>query len=862
MLDTIILHPKQDIHAQAYSDKNIVHKREMDQVLDIIRKMKELNSDYDPNMQSPKIIHVHNTITLSGGRGSGKTSFLQTLIARLETEDEDIEILDIVDPTLIEEKGHIFLNIVARIKDRVVEQSGIENRTYKEWEFALNSLAAGLPMLDGINGGLDPSDWNDTTFVMHDGLRRVSGANNLERNFHRYVSLSLKLLSKKFLLIAFDDVDTDFAKGWPVLETLRKYFTSPHILTFLSGDMNLYSVLVRKRQWKNFGKSLLKNEYDKSADRESETDDYMSLVQSLEGQYVLKLLKPEYRITLSTLASKLATGSIDIKVESDDQLDLLDFYKRSLKSLWKIPGNNTNTQSVYLRFLTSLPLRTQLSLLNVFAQFKNETPRHDLVSNVANIFYSELRCADVDVWELLNGSGLINIYLLRFLLDNNVLDEASQFFPKLNNPSLDGAIVALGAILSERLSKDPFELFDHIIRISRIVSKATRWSIRSLSPQEENIMDFVQHSRSLFDYGLQKIASMQNAYILSFEKNTSKDNELIPIKAMTASTKKEKDESDPTLDDVFKGCELEDFLGFLPAFGIQDQLGRTNNFYSIFNLWGAIGDIIQHSSIDEMENEFIRMAQLREYPVFSNKNSFTESESNIKEDHRNLETFKPEKITKFITQLYSWKKAYEKILLPPYLFGRIMVRTSYSFTRIDPTHEWKIADMLHKQLIVFLNAILVEEVMENHGNGKLILTNPTKSDDIFIKNYLRNINSTHPLFDFIFACPLIQSYLDPRLFEQINCFPPEISVYEQLRLINIKGLSRIFRQMKINRTIQPGNNDHIDALINNFRSRGIEKGALNAMIIKKTIKETFANKIVTNAVLEKTWTKLKESTKW
>jgi len=191
-----------------------------------------------------------------------------------------------------------------------------------------------------------------------------------------------------------------------------------------------------------------------------------------------------------------------------------------------------------------------------------------------------------------------------------------------------------------------------------------------------------------------------------------------------------------------------------------------------------------------------------------------------------------------------------------------MVRTSYSFTRIDPTHEWKIADMLHKQLIVFLNAILVEEVMENHGNGKLILTNPTKSDDIFIKNYLRNINSTHPLFDFIFACPLIQSYLDPRLFEQINCFPPEISVYEQLRLINIKGLSRIFRQMKINRTIQPGNNDHIDALINNFRSRGIEKGALNAMIIKKTIKETFANKIVTNAVLEKTWTKLKESTKW
>ena len=802
-------------------------------------------------------MHKHIQIRISCINTKWIKFWISSLIARLETEDKDIEILDIVDPTLIEEKGHIFLNIVARIKDRVEERCGIENPLYRNWKAVLNSLAAGLPMLDGINGGLDPSDWNDTTFVMHDGLRRVSGANNLERNFHCYVNLSLKLLDKKFLLIAFDDVDTDFAKGWPVLETLRKYFTSPQILTFLSGDMNLYSVLVRKRQWKNFGKSLLKNEYDKNADRELKINDYMSLVETLEGQYILKLLKPEYRITLSTLASKLATGTIDIKVGNHN---LLDLYKQSLELSWGIIGSNM--QCIYLRFLTSLPLRTQLALLNIFTQFiKGETTRYDLTSNVANIFYSELRCANVDIWELLNGGGLINIYLLKFLLDNNVLDEASQFFPKLNNSSLNGAIIALGAILSERLSKDPFELFDHIIRISGIVSKATKWPIES-SSQEENIKDFVQHSRSLFDYGLKKTASMQSAYILSFEKNMPKDNGLIPIKAMSASTKGRRDESDPSLDDIFKGSELEDFLGVLPAVGVQDQLGRANIFYSFFNILGAIGDIIQYPDTEEMRNDFVRLAQLREYPVFFNKNSFTENEFNVKEDHRILETSENERITKFIEQLDSWKKTYKGILLPPYLLGRIMVRTSYSFARIEPTSEWKIADLLHKQLIVFLNAILVEEVMESYGNTKLILINPTKSDDIFIKNYQRNADSNHPLFDFIFACPLIQSYLDPRLFEQINCFPPEISVYEQLRLINIKGLSRIFRQMKINRTIQPSNNDHIDALINNFRSMGIEKGALNAMIIKKTIKETFDNKIVTNAVLEETWAKLKESTKW
>ncbi|MCD8079453.1 MAG: hypothetical protein LUF04_03295 [Bacteroides sp.] len=58
--------------------------------------------------------------------------------------------------------------------------------------------------------------------------------------------------------MAFDDVDTDFAKGWPVMETIRKYLTSPQLITILSGDINLYTLLIRKKQWENFGKPLLK----------------------------------------------------------------------------------------------------------------------------------------------------------------------------------------------------------------------------------------------------------------------------------------------------------------------------------------------------------------------------------------------------------------------------------------------------------------------------------------------------------------------------------------------------------------------------------------------------------------------------
>ena len=132
-----------------------------------------------------------------------------------------------------------------------------------------------------------------------------------------------------------------------VLETLRKYLTAPNILTFISGDLDLYSFLVRKKQWKNFGKALLKNEYDKPENIYAVK--YPELVEQLESQYMMKLLKPEYRITLSTLASKLATKRIQIYIDSvDADNELEKYYSKQLEDIWGISGNTT--QLSYVRF--------------------------------------------------------------------------------------------------------------------------------------------------------------------------------------------------------------------------------------------------------------------------------------------------------------------------------------------------------------------------------------------------------------------------------------------------------------------------------------------------------------------------------
>lgn len=875
----IILRPNTDIHEYAFVDQNIVHQAELRQVLDLIDHFTAENKQASNSKTESKSNQrrVHHTITLSGSRGSGKTSFLKTLIAEIESNSKyEIEVLDIVDPTLIEEKGHIFLNLVARIKEKIDLQidkndsSFRQQAKYQEWEKSLNSLAAGLPMLDGINGGLDPSDWNDTTFVMRDGLRRVSGANRLENDFHKYITTSLQLLKKKFLLIAFDDVDTDFAKGWPVLETLRKYLTAPNILTFLSGDLDLYSFLVRKKQWQNFGKALLKNEYDRS-DNIYATK-YPELVGQLESQYMMKLLKPEYRITLSTLASKLATKKIRIYIDCiDSRHELESYYAQGLKDIWGI--SSENTQLAYIRFFASQSLRTQLAVLQLFEKRINSTQEEDrstmlreLSKGMSDVFHSELRHANVDIWAILNEYGLVNIYLLRFLLDNDILDEASQFFPKLNTPALDGAVVALGAVLSERLTLNSYELFDHIVRVSNIVAKATRWP---MSGSSSNISDFVQHSRSLFDYGLKKIASLQSAYIMSFDDEYATHNGLIPLRSLQSRAKERRDENDLALDEVFgpnSGSEIVRLLGLLPAFGVQDSLGRNRMFYSFYNLIGAIGDLIQLDNKQEMQNELIRMAQLREFPIAFNRNNRDVTTDDADTNDLPGYTSEDQTINAFIESISEWKNSWaaqENNVVPPYLLGRIMVRTTYSFMRIQPQSNQNVAELFHRLLIIFLNAVLVEEAMERHHNIRLTLTNPTGSDKIFFDNYTEK-NESCPLFEFMLACPFIQAYLNPSLLEQIE-IQPAYSVYAYLQRLHILGVNEIKKNkepIKINAHIRDGNAGHITALIQHFQQTGLTKEQLNFNQVKRTIKTIFTNKRVYNRVVTDVLNALKNSDLW
>lgn len=205
---------------------------------------------------------------------------------------------------------------------------------------------------------------------------------------------------------------------------------------------------------------------------------------------------------------------------------------------------------------------------------------------------------------------------------------------------------------------------------------------------------------------------------MSFDDEDAAHNGLIPLRSLQSRSKERRDENDLALDEVFNRnneSEIVRLLGLLPAFGAQDPLGRNCLFYSFYNLIGAIGEIIQSENEQEMQNELIRLAQLREFPMAHNQNNRDDITDDAG-DYDNLEHMgRDNTIGEFISLISQWKwnwHSREKNILPPYLLGRIMVRTAYSFMRIQPQSNQKVAELFHRLLVVFLNAVLVEEVLE------------------------------------------------------------------------------------------------------------------------------------------------------
>lgn len=779
-MENVVIKLSNSRNAKVFDTNSLIHSREFADT----KKWIDDRISFAKENKFDKKERLHDTITILGSRGSGKTTFLYSLISSYQ-ENNDVEVIDIIDPTLIEEKGHVFLTIISQIEnavEKVLSKSDCnpESESYrkkKDWRDKLKSLAAGLPSIDGIGGTYE--NWQDPEFIMDKGLRSVRAAKNLEADFHELLKLGLEILEKKAFIIALDDIDIDFRKGWPVLETIRKYLTSPYIVTILSGDLKLFSKAIRKQQWKNFGKALMINEGEK-LDR---IRDYDDLVTEMEGQYLQKVMQPQRRIHLTTIQEKINIGgkeNIGIFILSKKEKEgvegreienvRIDKYYDTI--LAKFGIHNPYQAEAYRSFLLRLPIRTQIQFLSEFEDISNVKE-----ANVTDAFLSDLYEKRVDIDMAKANNKYLNLVILRLLINEETLNGGYQLQPTTTDQSLNSSLFSLSLIFSQNTINNPHLIFDYFIRIGYVRNLLSvlghQDDKNTRSFKKSSIEGLCQYSGLFKDNVLRDVGCYITAYLqaalISDKDRKNSSWGMIKLPGRKTTLNKIKDAISWRIDDVFKNAtEQERSIAFFPLSFSKDKNGNGYPIYSIYVLLATIGELIRKIQERDTEKGILELSQVRSYPMPLFDEVLSIDASDIELPY--MKSTGNESVLK--NELEKWVKRYpNNMCISPHLLGKISTRLFYSLGNIEGKGKSDdLGQSMHIRIVMLMNSILVEDAKENIGEvDELNINNPNYSSKIFIDNLkavgrLKNTTNKYVNLSFskwMLSCPLFLLYLNP-----------------------------------------------------------------------------------------------------
>ena len=771
-------------NARLFSDTLLIHQRELEIVTGWIDDLRSKQTAKDDQ-------RMHEAISVFGTRGSGKSTFLLNVLNRYDRPDSPFCVLGIIDPTVIEEKGHIFVDILSRVKELVddaLDAAEADARVQylnrkRDWQEAIRKLAAGIPLIDGVGGEMTANNWQDAEYILDNGLSAVLAARQLESNFHKLIRLALDILQKEVFLITFDDIDIDFRKGWLVLETIRKYFTTSKIVTMISGDQSLYSKAIRKQQWKNLGKPLLLNEKN-----DEEQLFFNSMVTEMEGQYLQKIMKLERRITLLPLNEKIpfyeGEYSLSIKNSEGKREPIKTFYDAIFH---KFGIFNPSQTGIYRDFLLGLPMRTQI-------QFMRAMDASDWSQHITDAFLHYLFENSVDVQLAQTSNKFLNPIILKLLLSAEILEEGYQLQPTLQRHSLNASLTALSFLSAKKTETDPMLIFDYFIKIGylRNLEAALYFSGSGSGP---SVNGLASHAGLLQDKVLRDSAGLMNAYVRGV-LNTERYNEYpwggtIVLYTLGEVAKQSQAVIADRIDIVFQ--DHTRCLAYIPLAICQSgsrQAGLLT--YSVYALLATIGELIRKGG--DIEQGFYDFSQLRSYAMPDFQSGPKSSADVIAEDQTNSPA-PGELPLRFGRLMKNWADRFPKMAFSPHLLGKISTRFFYALLNIEQRLDSEgLGSFFQLQILGFMNAVLIEEAKESSERyyRDLKLDNVSSSPRIFLEN-LKTIGRYRAdwfdLSKWLFSCPLLAVYLDKEIRTELSKFidenfGPEIADYNIFERLN------------------------------------------------------------------------------
>ena len=783
-----------------FTENQIIHKGEIDYVKNLILhnlKGLERKKDKDSAYSDMYPSTFYKTILVSGIRGSGKTSFLKSLICSCGEDKHntfaDLKILPYLDPTLIEEKAHIFLTVVELIKECVDtyfekhfdaqrDEYSILGRQ-KDWRGCLEKFSRGLPVADGVSDK-KPDYWDDASQIMCKGLEDVNAAFYLRKHFHTFVEESLSILGKKAFLLVIDDVDTDFKKAFPVLEMLRKYLCTDKIITIVSGDFKLFSYAVRKQQWNNFGAALLKNEYDKPSNGNSK--DYEIQVNELENQYLKKVFPVENRVALSSLY-ELIKAKKEITVVFTNEGKETGGTEKNLKKITEFYNDvferygilNPNQRSAYTQFIETLPLRTQIQFMKT-AVSNNKDRNKEIV----NTFITELYSHNVNTNLLVTNKIYVPIITIRFLIENNYLFDYYQLEPISDNETINACLTTFSLLLSNSIKENSLLMFSYIIRIGYVRNFVLYFGAKENDGRKNySLKDLARHTSLYNDNDLHQINCYLTSYMRSVISNDSKSFAgILVLPGFAKNAHRSKEVETKLFDFVVSGMQNHVLkrIACLPlSVSYSEKKAATVNEYSFFTLLASIHDILNEYNQNEDEEQrsaslaksIEKISQIRKYPMidtsYGNYVSQDEEDSIFVINDNDIDTDSEE--WKVFYDIYTaWYDTYCKdITVSSYVLGKICTRAITAFDDIVKARKNKtLGAVMHFFVCAFFNACIIEEMQDVDPKGKTNITRDNViSDERNIKKNLENVvyllkNGSLPATKFFVTCPFLLVFLD------------------------------------------------------------------------------------------------------
>jgi hypothetical protein len=742
--------------------KYLLQQKALNSMTEIINN--NLNKIINDNIN--ELDRNHDTITLLGERGTGKTSFLINFRHFYENKDKVI-FLETIDPTLFEDRQNILITIISMIVEEIRDKNYDDN---EEWLNNLSSLSEGLNLLDGV--GADPLKkdiWDDARIILEVGLKNAYSGLNLEKNFNKFIKKSLKLLDKKMFIITFDDIDTDIKKGWPVLEVIRKYLTSPFIQIIISGDWNLYSKIVRLHQWKQ-----IKETPEHSVEKDK------IIIDQLEEQYLTKILKPENRIVLKDLKSIINDGNkiliSDSKTELED-IDLEKIYKEIFSDILSI--NSNKTIKAFTSLLLSLPVRTNIQILIAYFDYIFENTKKEQILNLnrkffleklSNIFITKIgrfNFNDKD-FDLLSSEETLS-FIVKKLYEFNQNEEHDlidlfNFNPIYDSEDMNIFILVLNAYIVNIINNKPYKIFEWLFRIQYFNKFITEYNFNY-----KTICNYLSYNINIpITEQITKIIGLGHS------------NKIIGFSKLYIHQRWNKNPSLKSLEkfkqDIEKNTELSsdtkltcNFLLNISIREIQDK-GETETkiYISLLNILSFISEaLVNSSNIDELVKKQMIVA-------YSEKSSdSTIYYENYEETYENLNIIK---------EFKEWLELSNKLKsISIELVNSIWNEYYMTLQSLPSIDNYK--DFIEHQLIRLFNTILKETERKNNNSTEIfpsIKTDLSRLERGIRKSSYQNFYQKIKMsidfkefieldfFEFLLICPLWKYYIDFPISENVE----------------------------------------------------------------------------------------------